>query len=169
MARAPVDPNQLLSQLHAEHQVLRWGPLPPQEHPETEGHLRPTDRTSLDYLHQHWALADSYEAAAAGLRGKVIALFGRLTFKVLGPYLRQERELLSRAVRVIDDLDQQCGELADRYRELSDAVIDRQVSEAENQAKLALWLHLDPPNAVSGNAPRLGADGVDGGDATSMS
>ena len=166
MGRAAVDPKELLAQLQAEHQVLRWGPLPPQEYRSADGDLTPTDPSALEYLHRHWALPGSYEAATGGLRGKLIALFGRLTFKVLGPYLHQERELLARAVQAIDGLDKRCEELTDRYRELSDAVIARQVSEAENQAKLALWLHLDPPVA-SADAPQTGNGGVDQGDAAS--
>jgi hypothetical protein len=169
VGQAALDPKELLAQLQTEHKVLRWGPLPPQEYRDAESDRQPADRSSLDYLHHHWALADTYEATHGGLLGRVITLFGRLTFKVLGPYLHQERELLARAVQVIDDLDQRCGDLADRYRELSDAVIDRQVSEAENQAKLALWLHLESPDVWSGNAHEGDTGGADEGDSASTS
>jgi hypothetical protein len=68
-----------------------------------------------------------------------------MTFKVLGPYLREERELLAHLVRFNDALERRCNELSVRCQELNQDMADRQVAEAENQAKLALWLHLDPP------------------------
>jgi len=142
-----LDPKELLERLKAEHQVLRWGPLPPDEPRDTSGDRAPLDRSSLEYLHQHWALADDPPptASAGGIRGRASALLGRFTHRALRPYLLREQELLARAVQVIDDLDQRCAELTQRCQELGDAVIDRQVAEAENQAKLALWLHLEPP------------------------
>ena len=101
----------------------------------------------LDYLHQHWALPDGVDPslAAGSLEGRLVGLFGRMTFKVLGPYLREERELLAHMVRCNDALERRCNELAVRCQELNQDMADRQVAEAENQAKLALWLHLEPP------------------------
>ncbi len=154
MGQAALDPKQVLERMRAEHQVLRWGPLPPEEPWDSGGGRAPLDRSSLDYLHEHWALADASgpDPAEGGLRGRASTLFGRLTYRVLGPYLQREQEFLARAVQVIDDLDRRCHELDQRCRELADAVIDRQVAEAENQAKLALWLHLEPPAAGDNGA-----------------
>jgi hypothetical protein len=168
VGRAARDPNELLEQLQADHQVLRWGPLPPPERSHHGADTLAPDTSSLDYLHQHWAFADSYQATipSTGLRGKAEALVGRLTYKVLGPYLRQEREFLAHAVQVIDGLDQRCTQLELRNRELAEAMLDRQVAEAENQAKLAVWLHVNPP---TGDLPVGGPAGGDEGDTPSMS
>jgi hypothetical protein len=161
--RATLDPKKLLEQLQAEHEVLRWAPLPPQEVRTGGDEQANRDGASLEYLHHHWALADAFEPTPfdSGLRKRFEALVGRLTYKVLGPYFRQERVLLSHAVQVIDDLDQRCTNLDHRLRQLTDEVIDRQVAEAENQAKLALWLHLDPPAAT--RAPGRPATSLDEG------
>ena len=150
MERAAMDPKKLLEQLRTEHEVLAWEPLPPMEVVNAGSVSEVRNRASLDYLHQHWALADSFEPSSdkAGLRAKLVSLVGRCTYKLLGNYLQEEQALLSQAVQVIDDLDQRCTELSIRLKELSNDVIDRQVAEAENQAKLALWLHLAPPPTV---------------------
>ena len=71
------------------------------------------NRESLEYLHHHWALPDTFDPAdgGSGVRGKVVSAFGRLTYRVLGRYLREERELLSHLVRVNEALEQRCDEL----------------------------------------------------------
>lgn len=147
MGQAALDPKELLERLHADHQVLRWGPLPPDEGLETGADRLPPDRSSLEYLHQHWALADAAAPAAPGhgLRGRAVSLVTRLTYRALAPYLHHEQEFLARAVQVIDDLDRRCSELTRQGQRLEEAMFERQVAEAENQAKLALWLHLEPP------------------------
>ena len=147
MGQSALEPEEILGRLKAEHQVLQWGPLPPDEvrrDKETDHSHR---KKSLDYLHQHWAIADAFDPATAGggPRGRVLGLFGRLTYRVLGPYFREERGLFSHLVRVNEALEQRCDDLTLRYQQLRDDFIDRQVAEAENQAKLALWLHLEGP------------------------
>lgn len=158
MGTASLDPRELLEQLRADHQVLRWGPLPPQERRASVTAQEPIDPSVLDYLHHNWTLAgtDRPGSGSRGFRGKAEAIFGRLAYKVLGSYFHQEREFLSRVVQVVDDLERRCSELTVRCEQLTDDVMDRQVAEAENQAKLALWLHLDPPEFAGpqGNAPR---------------
>ena len=67
---------------------------------------------------------------------------------MLGTYLREERALLSHLVRVNEALEQRCDELTLRCEQLNQDMVDRQAAEAENQAKLALWLHLDSPSSV---------------------
>jgi hypothetical protein len=169
VGQAALDPKELLERLQAEHQVLRWGPLPPDEPRGPGGAEVPSDRSSLDYLHQHWALADAVPPPTTdhGLRGRAVALFGRLTYKALGPYLHQEQEFLARAVQVIDALDRRCTELDRQCQALSDAMVDRQVAEAENQAKLALWLHLEPPSTTT--SASSDTDDVDPGNLSSES
>jgi hypothetical protein len=118
------------------------------------------NRDSLEYLHRHWTLPDQFEPGDAGFgpKGRVLGLFGRLTFRVLGRYLREERELLGHIVRVNEGLEQRCDELMRRNQQLSKDLVDRQVAEARNQAKLAVWLHLDPPR------PAVDTNGVRGAD-----
>jgi hypothetical protein len=173
VGQAGLDPKELLQRLQADHQVLRWGPLPPDEPRDTGGDPKAPDRSSLEYLHKHWALAEPSPPPnpGRGLRGRASTVFGRLTYKVLGPYLQREQEFLAQAVQVIDDLDRRCTELAQRCQELSDVVIDRQVAEAANQAKLALWLHLEPPATAAppGAAPADRSAEDRAGDVTSTS
>jgi hypothetical protein len=143
------DPVEVLKQLKAEHRVLPWEPLPPDKMRTIDaGQAR--NRAALEYLHHHWTLPDSYDPAAGGggVKGKVIGAVGRLTFRVLGPYLHAERELLSHLVRVNEGLEKRCDELTLRCEQLNQDMVDRQADEAENQAKLALWLSLDPPAAT---------------------
>jgi hypothetical protein len=173
--RTTLDPNELLEQLRAEHEVLRWAPLSPQvtQDPDSGGDShedrKAHNRSALDYLHHNWALADTFEPSArdSGLRGSLVALFGRLTYKVLTPYFAEERALLSHAVQVIDDLEERCSALTLRLQQLSNDVTDRQVAEAENQAKLALWLHLAPP--ASTRSAGYTAESTDEGSSSSSS
>lgn len=145
-----IDPEEFLAQLKEEHRVLRWEPLTPQSvrplgalDQVRSGHL-------LEYLHGHWVLPDSYDAGAigGGLKGRALGLFGRLTYRVLGPYFRSERDLLSHMVQVNAALERRCDELTMRCQQINQDQIDRQVAEARNQAKLALWLHLDPSTGI---------------------
>jgi hypothetical protein len=77
----------------------------------------------------------------------VVRLLGRLTFRVLHPYLTSERELIANMVRLQDALAKRCDELAEHLAR-------RQVEEAANQARLAAWLesHL-PPGSDLGPVP----------------
>lgn len=147
MGQPELDPEAVLAQLQTAHRALEWEPLPPQEPQRFDDLSQTADNASLDYLHHHWALPDTFDAASAGsgVRGKLIGLFGRLTFRVLRRYLHDERELLSHVVRSNEVLERRCADLARRCEQLSHDVAARQVDEAENQAKLALWLHRDSP------------------------
>ncbi len=104
--------------------------------------------------------------AGGGLRSKLEALFGRLTYRVLRRYLQDERKLLSHMVQTNESLAQRCDELARRVDELDKDIIDRQVAEAENQTKLALWLHLEPP-AVTAPEPAGSTARAKGGPSSS--
>jgi hypothetical protein len=175
-----LDPVEVLEQLRAEHRALVWEPLPPDKMRRNTDTSQVRNRASLEYLHHHWALPDSFDPseAGSGLRGRVLGLFAKLTYRVLGTYLREERELLSHVVRVNEALEQRCDHLVLRCEQLNQDLVDRQADEAENQAKLALWLSLAFPDAVSaerrpddpsgsGTAPTGGAgNGSTGGDAT---
>ncbi len=167
MGQVGLDPKEVLERLRAEHQVLRWTPLPPDEALETGAEQAAPDRTALEYLHNHWAIADAAgpSPSSSGFRGKAAALFSRLTFRALGPYHQREQEFLARAVQVIDELDRRCTELDRRCTELGAAMLDRQVAESENQAKLALWLHLEPPSTAAPPSPDV-ADQSGGGPST---
>jgi len=94
-----------------------------------------------------------------GPKAKVVGLFGRLTYRVLGPYLHEERELLSHLVRVNEALEKRCDELVLRCEQLNQDMVDRQAAEAENQAKLALWLNLDPPSTAAASRPSATSTG----------
>jgi hypothetical protein len=85
---------------------------------------------------------------------------------VLGTYLREERALLSHLVRVNEALEQRCDELTLRCEQLNQDMVDRQAAEAENQAKLALWLHLDSPSSVLDPGESHQPFRVDTGDTT---
>jgi hypothetical protein len=148
------DPEQVLSRLKAEHRTLSWEPLPPEKMRRTTDAGQARNRAALEYLHHHWALPDTFDldAAGGGFRARIVGLFGRLTYRVLGPYLREERALLSHMVRVNEGLEKRCDELTLRCQQLNQDMIDRQAAEAENQAKLALWLSLDPPAGAGGRA-----------------
>ena len=136
--------------------VLRWEPLPPDQVRRVAGTQQVRNREDLEYLHRHWALPDTFDPADAGggVRGRVVGLVGRLVFRVLGRYLREERELISHLVRVNEALEQRCDELTLRCEQLNQDMVSRQVVEASNQAKLAAWLHLEPPEATNIDRPR---------------
>jgi hypothetical protein len=135
-----LDARELIERVRAESRASRWMPLPPSDVPAARSPVREDE--SLHYLHRHWRLPDRPDPADAadGFKGRVIHLFGRLTFRVLTPYLRQERELIARMVRMDDAL-------ARRYDELAEAVAQRQSAEAENDAKLAAFLYRELPNS----------------------
>lgn len=148
MGKPAIDPEELLERLKEEHRILQWEPLPAEGvRSSNSDHNR--NHNSLEYLHAHWTLPDSFDPAdvGGGARGKILSLLGRLTFQVLGRYLREERELLAHMVRVNQALERRCDDLSLRCQQLNQDMIDRQAAEAANQAKLALWLHLELPNA----------------------
>jgi hypothetical protein len=158
-----LDPEAFLERLKADHRILRWEPLPPDQVPPVRESDQIRSKSSLEYLHHHWALPDTFDPAVAGggFRGKIVGIVGRLTYRVLSPYLRAERDLLAHVVRINEALEQRCDELTLRYEQLSREMINRQAAEAANQAKLAAWLHLDPPRASSpdSRAPRIAGSG----------
>jgi hypothetical protein len=164
VAEPAVDPEEYLQRLKDEHRVLRWAPLPPDDTRRSIKNDQALNKSSLDYLHQHWALPDSFDAGAAGggTRGKIVGLFGRLTYRVLGPYFREERGLLAHMVRVNEALEQRCIELTLFCEQLSQDMLDRQVAEAENQTKLAILLDVEPP-AVGRPDPGQNGPGPAGG------
>jgi hypothetical protein len=150
-----LEPEELLERLKDQRRVLRWGPLPPEKPRRGREIDHSRTKSSLEYLHQHWTLPDAFDPATAGAgpRGRIVALFGRLTFRVLGPYFRAERDLLAHLVRVNEALERRCDDLASKCQQLSEDMIDRQVAEAENQSKLALWLDLEAPDSSIPQGP----------------
>ena len=165
MEQSAFDPEEVLQQLKDEHRLMPWEPLPPDPMRRIADGGQARNRAALEYLHHHWALPDHVDPATVGggVKGKVLGLFGRLTFRVLGPYLREERDLLSHLVRVNEGLERRCDELTLRCEQLNQDMVDRQAAEAENQTKLALWLSLEP--TAAGRAGTNGRPGT--GDAAS--
>lgn len=160
VGQPPIDPEDLLKRLKEEHQVLQWEPLPPTTMAQQPVGESVRNRTSLNYLHHNWALPDTFDPADAGAgpRGRLVALWGKLTFHVLRRYLREERDLIAHMVRVNEGLEQRCDELSLRVQQLRQDMVDRQVADAKNMTKLALWLQLDPPpSAASTDEPVGGA------------
>jgi len=159
VGKPALDPEEILKQLRAEKSVLVWEPLPPESPRPPTDNGTPRTRDSLEYLHANWALPDHFDPTAAGPgpRGKLVELFGRLTFRVLGPYFKKERDLLAHMVRVNETLERRCDDLVMRVQQLNADMLKRQADEARNQAKLALWLQLAPPaaapSATNGKAP----------------
>ena len=168
-----IDPTEFLEQLKEGHQVLQWEPLPPPPPNRTIGVEQDRNRASLEYLHHHWQLPHTYapEDTGGGAKGRAVGLFGRLTFRVLGRYLREERDLLSHMVQVNEALERRCDQLTLLIQQLHTEVLNRQVAEARNQAVLAVWLHSRLPADAAGapgttSTPDGPADGaVSPGDA----
>ncbi len=154
MEQPAIDPEEFLRRLKDEHRTLQWEPLPP-EVIRTSEVSQARNRASLEYLHSHWVLPESFDPddAGRGIRGRMLSLFARLTFQVLVRYLHDERQLLSHMVRVNQALEQRCDALTLQLQQLNQDMIDRQVAEAANQAKLALWLHLEPPGTTPSTEP----------------
>jgi hypothetical protein len=147
-----LDPEEFLDRLKADHQALRWEPLPPELPRRMREHDPTLSRDLLEYLHANWAdLPHSFDGSVggSGIRGKIIGIFGRLTFRVLGPYLRKERDLVAHVVQVSQALERRCDDLTAQVQQLREDTLRRQTEEARNQAKLALWLHLEPPAGVA--------------------
>lgn len=141
MASTPRDPAELLAQVKAERQRLGWEPLAPERRQRFTADELPRTKEALDYLHRHWVLPDgSATGVGGGARGMLVRAAGRVVFRVLGPYLREERELLGHLVRLNDALVKQCDQLAERCQELADRAVDRQLAEAANLTDLAVWL-----------------------------
>ncbi len=158
MGQPALDPEDILRRLQEEHQVLAWEPLPPEVRNLPSDTNPNRTREVLEYLHANWAdLPHEFEPAEAGggFKGRLVGLFGRLTYRVLAPYLRKERDLLAHVVQVNEALERRCDDLAERIEVLNSARLRRQADEARNLTKLALWLHLDPP---AGTTTAEGAD-----------
>jgi hypothetical protein len=157
-----LEPEELLQRLKVQHRVLQWGPVPPDEPRRFKEIDHSRSKRSLEFLHQHWAIPDTFDPASAGggVRGKVMSLFGRMTYRVLNPYFREERDLLAHLVRVNEALEQRCEDLALRYQQLSEDILDRQVAEAENLTELALWLNREPHRPEAAETGEIGTLGI---------
>ena len=135
MDERPLDANELLQHVKNGHRGDQWKPLAPSDELVKWRQWPMRSEASLDYLHRHWALPDSFarEAAGGGMKGRLINVFARLTFRVLGPYLSEEREMIANLVRTTDALAKRCDALAEE-------ITGRETAEAENAAQLAAWL-----------------------------
>jgi hypothetical protein len=143
-----LDPEELLRRLRAEHRVLTWEPLPPDQPASFAERDWPATAGPLGYVHGHWELPNTFDTGAVeggarrGIKHRMVSLFGRLTFRALGGYLREERELLAQMVQLQDALTRRCDELAFRCAQLDQKIVDRQVAESADFARLAVWLDL---------------------------
>lgn len=145
MSDHALDARELLSRVESERGSERWTPAPPED---LTALLSPMQADhELQALHERWALPDRLASAQAGSGWKRLLLrpFGRLVFRVLGPYLGAERELLAQLVRTLDALARRCDEL-------TEAMARRQAVEAESQARLAAALD-DLGGAAPAGAP----------------
>jgi hypothetical protein len=133
MSEHALDARELLSRVEAARRSDRWTPAPPEDLAALLSPMQ-ADR-ELRALHDRWALPDRLAPGQTGSGWKSLVLrpFGRLVFRVLGPYLGAERELLAQMVRTLDALARRCDEL-------TEAMARRQAAEAESQARLATTL-----------------------------
>lgn len=144
MSNAGLDPREYVERLQGEHHRLRWVPLAPapqagrwMEHPMTA-------EAPLEYLHHHWVLPDRAGPPAGGWRNRMAARVEAMVYRVLQPYMSEERALLANLVQMNAALAERCDELAQ-------VVADRQVAEAANQARLSAWLHAEVASARTGS------------------
>ena len=155
MGQPALDSEKLLERLRNEHRVLKWEPLPPDTSRSAPKGDQVRSAESLAYINANWVLPHEYEApGGAGVKARIVAFFGALTFRVLGPYLRAERDLLSHMVRINNALEHRCDELTMRCEQLSQDMVARQAAEARNLAKLAVLLQVDS----TGTTGTSGAD-----------
>jgi hypothetical protein len=160
-----VDTVELLERLRTEHLVLRWEPLPADVAKPTAKGDQVRSADSLSYINAHWQLPDHFDSSTAGggIKGRVIALIGRLTFRVLQPYFRSERDFLSHVVRINNALEFRCDELTLRCEQLSHDMLARQAAEARNLAKLAIMLHLEGDEPAGTDGESVGTSVADPG------
>jgi len=108
------------------------------------------DEESLAYLHNNWLLPDAFRSAPAGggMKGRIARRFGGLIFRAMQPYLHAERDLMANLVRMNDSLARRCDELAK-------AITERQVAEAESQARLAALIYdaIGHSGAIGDSSP----------------
>jgi hypothetical protein len=160
MGKPALDTEELLERLRTEHMLLWWEPLPP----DTVKSEKRTDQArspeSLSYVNANWQLPDHFEPdpSRRGLKGRIVAAIGRISYSVLRPYFKAERDFLSHVVRINNALEARCDELTLRCDQLSHDMLARQAAEARNLTKLAVILHLVQPVAETGQAAAEPAD-----------
>lgn len=143
VSQEALSPGEFLRHLQGEHQSFHWAPVTPAPATQRWRDDPLAGDESLQYLHQHWVLPDQASPRGRGLRGRLASRVGKVTFRVLTRYLDEERDLLGHMVRMNEALARRCDELAL-------TVADQQVAEAANQARLAAWLHAEPPTGPQG-------------------
>jgi len=160
MGSPAIDPEDIVRHITTTYRRLDWTPLDPDvarlasEDPEH-------DRGPIEFLHANWAPADTFDPGVAGrgLRARAVAAFGRLTFRVLGPYFRHQREVVSRQVQAIAELERRCDSLVRRQDQLEQAAIARQVAEARNLVDLAVVLDTGTARSADAATGRPGGPG----------
>jgi len=153
MGSSAIDPQDIVRKLKEPGRGLAWMPLDPDPliHSSAE---QIHDRAPIEYLHANWAPEDAFDPAGVGrgIRGHAVARFGRMTYRVLGPYFRHQREVVAHLVQANEALEKRCDDLVRRQHQLEQAVIARQVAEARNLADLAAVLDAGMSDE-SGPAP----------------
>jgi hypothetical protein len=131
-----LDPRELLERLRREHRTLRWEPLLPSDALLRWQERPMRDEESLAYLHRNWLLPDTFspDRTGSGMKGRIARRVGGLVFRVIQPYLHAEREVVANLVRISDALAKRCDDLAQ-------IITERQVADAESQAKLAALVY----------------------------
>jgi hypothetical protein len=137
MSEEAIDPAELLERLRSEPSPASWAPLLPSGVAASWRDLRLSGLEPLAYVNAHWALPDrgGPGGSTRGIRSAARRLISRVTYSVLGDYLREERELLVHLVQV-------CNALATRCDEMATVIADRELAEAENGARLVEFLTL---------------------------
>ncbi len=138
MGRHPVEAHELVEQLRRGRSAeVVWAPLPPEPLPRPDEVEPMVAHTGLHYAHHHTNLPDR-PTAGGGVRGWYRRTVGRMVFGILFKYLREERELISNLVQLNDALAKRCDRQAVELEDLREALDDRAVARAENEADLAL-------------------------------
>lgn len=133
MTENPIDARELLQRVQAEKRAERWLPLPPADLAAVRSPIRQDPAVSA--LRDRSVLnRREPEPPGTGIKGFILRIFARLTYRVLAPYL--------------DDQARSIEALAGRCDELAQAIAGRQRDEAENGAKLAAWLHNELPGSA---------------------
>lgn len=129
-----IHPAELLERLHEAKRRLLWEPMAsvPLLDDIRRRPVRAED--ALAYLHAHWALPDvPAPPPGRGPRRLLLRILGRLSFRVLRPYLEAERALLANVVQTAELLAIRCDDLAG-------VLVEFQARHGQHDAELAAWL-----------------------------
>ena len=135
-----IDPERFIDELRGQNRELHWVPRSPDVGIEGLSRQPVLDEESLRYLHANWGLPDDLQAPEvnSGVRGRFDRYVTRLIVRLLGRRLAAEQDVIVHLVRMVDHLARRCDAL-------TESLAAREVEEAASQARLAAWLHAEPP------------------------